>query len=55
MEPVDVENHHSDFRIILTCNKCGFIRPSPLLANDDFQVALSVAKNAAKMKEDLLR
>ncbi len=55
MEPVDVENHHGVFRVLHTCLVCGFKRPSPITPKDDFDVALLVAKEAAKRKEKSLR
>lgn len=44
MEPWDVEKRGKIYRIISRCQKCGFLRPSPILPNDDFNVALHIRK-----------
>ena len=44
MEPVEVGVKNSEYRILNRCQKCGFGRWAPLLPNDDYAVALAIAK-----------
>jgi hypothetical protein len=51
MEPWDAERKGREYRVINRCQKCGFLRPSPILPNDDFSSAIGTQKK----KGDLLR
>lgn len=51
MEPIDIEVKNSEYRIVNRCQTCGFKRPSPILPNDNFEVAVAMQKK----KGDQLR
>ncbi len=51
MEPIDVEKHGNDYRIVHKCLKCGFLRPNPVTKQDDFNAVLAVSQKAAEKKD----
>ncbi len=52
MEPWEVDATKPDYRVVHRCVVCGYTRTSPLLASDDFDVALAVARQSAKRKTE---
>ncbi len=47
MEPCRIESRSGSFRIIHRCVACGFERPAPVVAGDDMELVISLAKRFA--------